>query len=410
MSKVGAWGGLFLGSLSLGILSRVNLPAAGSAGFFGPFRWWNTEVLGHHVLPGSFTVGSPEAFLALFWSPPIGATTDMLPADGYQTVGGGPELRFLNEGSAYVQTPPLLFFLVRIWTILVPLDHNLVALSALCLSSSVFLLIRSQLPQVGALQTIFPCLIFLSAPIGVHHLGAGFWVHDLVLLVTALGLWGLSNQSFIKRRILFLSILLLPFISWFGVLISAALSLLAIKGSLAERKRVIFIFSTAIGALSAWFVLTFAKPAEALTYLVSRGYARSGVGGPEWSPTSLAVQLLLSMGLSGVFLIGLLALFLRSVRKDKALLNIVLLGLVLLVELLVLPNQTITYSFTHLLLLPLAVAGFSAALRLIESHPQSRLICDRFGPALIAPLAILVSISNYWIYLQIYVSAEGYGA
>lgn len=303
---------LLVGSIT--ILMKNQIVPLSNNPIYGPFRWWNNEVVPTHtavIIQNYFTLDGLRALFA-----PVMPSTA---ADGYrilsdfdQTVAGGDaaaSLRFIEGGSAYVSFPPLAFFLFAVFygfLKIIYISHN-EAVSLMILNSLLFALTTWFYARAGMailekrgmhsafskiLVLFFTIVLIIFSPQSLYMLGVNIlWAHNLLLLLISYLTFQIASNG--KRSILVIQccVVILPFISYstLPIQISLAFILHSLYGVRLKSCLKYMILPYII--LATWVLSTFESPIDWFKTLTQRTQSRIFIDNVDGESTTYFVSL-----------------------------------------------------------------------------------------------------------------------
>lgn len=379
---------LLVGSIT--ILMKNQIVPLSSNPIYGPFRWWNNEVVSTHTAVIIQNYFSLDGLRALF-APVMPSTA----ADGYRLLSdfdqrgakgdAAGSLRFIEGGSAYVSFPPLAFFLFAAFSGFLKITYisNSIAVSLTILNSLMFVLTTWFYARAGMailekrgmhsafnkiLVLVLTIVLIIFSPLSLYMLGVNIlWVHSLLLLLISYLTFQIANKG--KRSILVIQccVFVLPFISYSTLPIQ--ISLLFILYSLygIRLKSCLNYMIIPYLILAAWVLLTFKSPIIWFKTLTQRTQSRILIDNVDGESTSyfvslwkLQFSLISSFGLAALILcIWLLCRFLSKLTtRQKFNLRtrngyIWILALSSIIELVLIPGHAYVYSFAQIMFIPI---------------------------------------------------------
>jgi hypothetical protein len=379
---------LLVGSIT--ILMKIQIVPLSNNPIYGPFRWWNNEVVSTHTAVIIQNYFSLDGLRALF-APVMPSTA----ADGYrllsdfdQTGAKGDaagSLRFVEGGSAYVSFPPLAFFLYAVFSGFLKITYisNNVAVSLMILNSLMFVLTTWFYARAGLailekkgmhsafnkiLVLFFTIVLIIFSPQSLYMLGVNIlWVHSLLLLLISYLTFQIANNG--KRSILViqLCVVILPFISYstLPIQISLLFILHSLYGIRFKSCLKYMIFPYLI--LATWVLLTFESPINWFKTITQRTQSRILIDNVDGESTSyfaslwkLQFSLFSSFGLAALILcLWLLYRFLSKLTtKQKFKLRtrngyISILAFSSIIEAVLIPGHAHVYSFAQIMFIPI---------------------------------------------------------
>jgi hypothetical protein len=429
-------------TITLMQLSKHGVKPLSNNAIYGPFRWWNTEVVPIHTLAIIDSYSTPEAPKSIF-APSMPSNTSMgyfSRSTGSNVLGGidaGIPLRFVEGGSAYGSFPPLAFVLTWCFSLLfksIGLANNTIKsldqvnilvfiLTSFNLSlAAIKILEKIKLKNLANQIIIIAItnLIILTSPISFYMLAVNqLWVHQWLLLFISLAILSLFLPEKAEKYILLSLIFIFPFLSYTAIPIQASILFIIVRKKYFSKIVNLILFVLPNLLVSFWVIFAFDDVKLWLSTVLSRSQSRRFVENSTGDETlfniSSLLSLLESIGWSYFgTLVFLVIIFISSAHhwknkyrdyKNDNFCFIWIIILASLLEIIFIPGHAYIYSFAQV---PIIIAlWFSFIILFIKYYTWTKMSTRQSSMTWIVFASILL-ILNYSTLVIIYDSGRSY--